>query len=223
VKVQKKNTFISRQDCANKYSMDKKAVRKIQDDILKAALPSVAFDGWTMALLEDAARQAGYESAMVGAVFPGGLIGALEHFSLMMDGEMMARLKDVDPESLRIRDRVRTAVFERFKALQPHKEALRRSMMFWAVPTRKPRAAKMVWHTADIIWDWAGDTATDYNRYTKRGLLTGIIVSTTFAFLDDNEDSELQATQDFLDRRIENVMTVGNWIRKAGLRKEAGR
>ena len=30
-----------------------------------------------------------------------------------------------------------------------------------------------MWETADLIWRLCGDTATDYNFYTKRAILSG--------------------------------------------------
>ena len=55
------------------------------------------------------------------------------------------------------------------------------------------------------IWRVAGDTATDYNHYTKRAILIGVYGSTTFVFLDDDSD-DMAATRAFLDRRIADVM-----------------
>ncbi len=73
---------------------------------------------------------------------------------------------------------------------------------------RKPAATKMVWYSADKIWEWAGDTATDYNRYTKRGLLSGVITATMLVWVHDKSEG-YQKTSDFLDRRIDNVLVVG--------------
>src|SRR5204862_350790 len=56
-------------------------IQTIRDSILKQALPSVAFDGWTAKLLEQAAIDAGHEASMVRAVFPEGIASALDHFA----------------------------------------------------------------------------------------------------------------------------------------------
>lgn len=198
--------------------MNKNDVQEIQDSILLAALPNVAFDGWHWSLIESAAQEAGYEASMARAVFPDRVKGALDAFADMADREMLKALADIAPEDLRVRDRVCEALLKRFEWLAPYKEALRQSVQFWMVPTRKPRGAKLVWRTADRIWDWAGDDASDYNRYTKRGLLSGVIVSTTFAFLNDSSP-HMDNTKAFLDRRIENVMQLGkvmNTIKNKG-------
>jgi len=71
----------------------------------------------------------------------------------------------------------------------------------------------MTWRTADVIWTWAGDTSDDYNKYTKRGLLSGVIASTMTYWLQDQSD-DLVKTRDFLNNRIENVLFVGKNVGK---------
>ena len=186
----------------------------IRDSILNAVLPEVPFDGWTWPAVEAAAVKSGYEAAMAASVFPGGLPDVLDHFADLADRWMLERLKDIDPASLRVRDRVAKAVMARFRALYQYREAVRQSATYWMIPTHTARGGKITWRTADRIWDWAGDTATDYNHYTKRTLLCGVLVSTTLAWLDD-DSTGMQETESFLDRRIEGVMSVGKIVGKA--------
>jgi ubiquinone biosynthesis protein COQ9 len=181
----------------------------IRDKIIEQALPGVPFDGWTLEHLEKAAMAAGYQPAMVRAVFPGGLGDALDHFADLMDRRMLAALGKVNVEDLRVRDRIRTAVLARLEALRPHREAERLALTYWSFPFRHLRAGKIAWRTADRIWDWVGDDSTDYNRYTKRGLLSGVLASTLLAWLDNEESAPA-----FLDRRIENVMQWGRFLGK---------
>lgn len=192
--------------------MDNKA-RK--DDIVEAMLPCVPFEGWSMAGARRAAQECGQSAAMARAVFPGGTTAILSHFAAWADERMMMRLEGTDPAALRVRDRIRTAVMARFAVLQPWREAERRALACWAVPGRGAAGARVLWRTADTIWNWAGDTARDYNRYTKRGLLCGVIGSATLAFLgDDSED--MSVTGAFLDRRIDNVLQLGRLRGRTG-------
>jgi len=74
--------------------------------------------------------------------------------------------------------------------------------------------AELSFRTADAIWRGIGDTSSDFNYYTKRLLLAGVVTSTMlYWFSDESEDG--QPTWDFLDRRIENVMSIEK--AKAGL------
>lgn len=196
-----------------------KKITGIRDAILLALLPGVAFDGWSWEGARQAAEQAGYSADMADAAFPGGLKDIVCHFSDYADRQMLLALAGTDKESLRIRERIRHAVQTRFEVLEPHKEAVRMAGAYWIGPLRKWEAARLVWRTADLIWDWAGDTARDYNRYTKRGLLSGILASAALVWMNDKSPG-LAATMAFVDRRIENVMQFekikGKLIRKTG-------
>ena len=195
----------------NLTRMNKEQVIQTRDDIINAALPNVVFDGWRWDMVENAAIQAGFDPNIASAVFPDKMLDVLSAFSDMADRGMLELLAGQNPEDMRVRDRIRAGVMARFTYLQPQREAVRETLGFWAVPTRKPRAAKIVWRSADHIWNWAGDDAKDYNRYTKRGLLSGILVSTMLVWIDD-DSPDLRVTQEFLDRRIDNVLFVGQTL-----------
>lgn len=206
---------------ANDFST-RHATQDICDRILEAALPEVPFDGWTWPVIEQAALRAGYALSMARSVFPGGLPDALDHFSDMADRQMMERLADIDPDTLRVRERIHTAVMARLRVLYPWRDAVRQAASYWAMPARLGRGARIMWRTADVIWRWAGDTATDYNYYSKRTLLCGVIASTTLVWLDDNSQG-VADTEAFLARRIESVLTLGKAIGKIKSFSKPGR
>jgi ubiquinone biosynthesis protein COQ9 len=183
----------------------------IKDKILTVALEDAAFDGWNADMVQAAAEKAGYERAMAKAVFPDIVTDILVHLSDWADRQMLEKLEEIEPESMRVRDRIRLAVQTRLSVLKDHKESVKASSRYWLHPFRKFQAAKMVWSTADCIWDWAGDTATDYNRYTKRGLLSGVLTSTMLYWMNDDSENQ-EKTLRFLDSRIENVMQLGKVI-----------
>lgn len=185
-----------------------KNATQISDDILTAMLPAVPFDGWTESLARQAAGEAGYAPAMACAVFPAGPADMAAHFADMADRGMLAALAGVDADSLKIRERVTLAVRERINWLSAHKEAERAALAFWLRPMRKYRGGKIVWRTADRIWTWAGDTSADYNRYTKRALLSGVLASTMVFWMQDQSEGSAD-THAFLDRRIANVLQWG--------------
>ena len=180
-------------------------VTSIRDDILKAALEDVVFDGWSWEVLCSAGEKAGFSKNEVRAVFPGGMIEVFDHFSDWADREMLAALSDIDPEDLKIRERIRSAVVARFEALQAYKDAVRSSASKLLRPSYKMRVAKMGWRSASVIWDWAGDVSEDYNYYTKRAILSGILASASLVWFND-ADEDMHKTKAFLDKRIENVM-----------------
>jgi ubiquinone biosynthesis protein COQ9 len=183
---------------------DRDAVRT---RIVEAALPHVPFDGWTSETLRRAAQDAGYEPVMALRVFPRGAIEAVEFWNTLADRRMLAALEQENLGSLKIRARVALAVRRRLEAAGAHREAVRRALGLLSLPHNAPLAAAMGWRTIDAIWYAAGDTATDFNYYTKRGLLAGVYSATVLYWLEDKSEGQ-QATWEFLDRRIADVMRV---------------
>lgn len=176
--------------------------------ILDAALPAVAFDGWTMATLENAATAMGLTAFDVKRAFPSGVADALALFSRRADEQMLATLTaEHDLSKMKIRERIATAVMTRLRQQAPHREAVRRAIGFYALPWNMAAGTSALWANCDAIWRAAGDTATDYNHYTKRGMLAGVISSTVRIWLDDSSEN-LADTEAFLARRIENVMQI---------------
>lgn len=191
--------------------MEEQNLTYIRDCIAEQALQEAVFDGWSLQTFRHAAQTAGYTRHMATAAFPGGLEEAMAHLADYIDRRMLAQLEDINIQDLRVRDRIRTAVLTRLEVANPHKQAIAQAVSYYAMPPRQAQAGRVVWRTSDRIWNWAGDTATDYNYYTKRGLLGGVLTSTTLAWLGD-DDPEMHHTAAFLDRRIDNVLKLGGTI-----------
>ena len=175
--------------------------------ILKAALDHVAFDGWTERTLRQGAEDAGFDAAMARRAFPRGAADALEFWSAQTDRAMAAALAEQDVGALKVRERIAGAVRWRLETLAPHREAVRRSLSFLGQPQHAGRGLRCLYRTVDEMWHAAGDTATDFNFYTKRGLLAGVYTSTLLFWFDD-ESKYHAATWAFLDRRIADAMRI---------------
>ena len=179
------------------------------DALLMDVLAQVPVHGWTDAAL-GAADPSGER---VRSAWPGGMPDAIDAFAGWADRAMEATLEGTDLDDMKVRKRVRLMVRRRLEALEPHREAVRREALYVAAQ-RPDLGARLVWRTASRIWYLAGDAATDFNHYSKRGLLCGVIASTTLCWLGDDSDDR-QPTWDFLDRRIDNVMELGKALGKA--------
>lgn len=175
--------------------------------ILLAALPHVPFDGWTQAVIETGVADAGLDPDLAWRAFPRGPADLVEFFSEYTDRKMVAVLENTPLEDMRVRDRIAEAVRVRLDLLAGHREAVRRVLAFLALPTHAALAATCLARTVDGMWRATGDTSTDFNFYTKRGLLAGVYGATLLAWLND-ESEDFSATWDFLDRRIGDVMKI---------------
>jgi len=173
--------------------------------ILTSALRDVPFDGWTDAVLAKAARE---NHAAARELFPQGVLDLVLFFSAWADAQMLKKMPKKKLDALRVRDRVGFGVRTRLEILSAHREAVSSSLSFLAKPPRNLHLPKIVWATADKIWRAGGDTATDYNHYTKRILLSGVLTSTTLCWLNDDSEGH-EKTWAFLERRIDEVLKIG--------------
>lgn len=181
--------------------------RALRDAILDAALPHVPFDGWSDTCIRRAAADAGVDELDVAYALPRGASDLVEHFAARGDEAMMRALEAYDLDSMKVRVRIITAVRVRLDLAEPHKEAVRRSAAFLALPGHARLAWRTLYRTVDAMWYAAGDTTTDFNFYTKRGLLAAVYSATLLYWLDDTSDGHAD-TISFLDRRIDDVMKL---------------
>jgi ubiquinone biosynthesis protein COQ9 len=182
--------------------------------VLEAALPHATFDGFTDKVLEDAGKEAGLDKAGVARLFPEGPLALVEYYSHSVDAEMETRLAAMDLPAMKIRVRISEAVKTRLAILRRHKEAARRAAALLSLPMHAGLAAKLMYRTVDAMWRAAGDVSTDFNFYTKRGILAGVYGSTLVRwFADASPDEAL--THEFLAARIENVMQFEKFKAKA--------
>lgn len=164
-----------------------------------------AFDGWNDKAVHAAAELTGVDADLARLAFNAGPVDMIDAWFQAVDAQMAAKYNADELAAMKVRQRIKLLVEARLEAVESDREGLRRAVAILAAPPHLRKAAKLGWRTADTIWRLAGDTATDYNHYTKRTLLAGLYGSTISVFLDD-ESEEFSETRAFLDRRIENVM-----------------
>ena len=182
--------------------------------VLAAALSHVAFDGFTDTVLEKAGAEADVSKADLARLFEDGPISLVEYYSAWADAEMEKRLGEMDMKSMKIRERIASAVMARLSVLRLNKEAARRAAALLTLPMHAALGAKLAWRTVDAMWRAAGDTSTDFNFYTKRGILAGVYGATAMCWFNDDSQDE-KATREFLAARIENVMQFEKFKAKA--------
>lgn len=168
---------------------------------------AAVFDGWSDAALAMAAQQAGVDPDVARLAYKGDAMGMIGAWIATIDAAMAAALPQDSLAPMKIRERIRSLVQFRLDAVAGREEALRRALAIMAMPQNVATALRTGWHSADVMWRLAGDTATDYNHYTKRALLASIYGATLAVFLDDDSEGKAE-TRAFLDRRIEGVMAI---------------
>lgn len=176
----------------------------VKTRLLDAALIHVAFDGWTEATFAAAIADTGIDADLARAACPRGAVDLALAFHARGDAAMLERLAATDLSGLRFRDKIAAAVRFRLEAV-PDREAVRRGVTLFSLPQHAGDGAKAVWGTCDAIWQALGDSSEDVNWYTKRATLAAVYSATLLFWLGDDSPGH-QATWEFLDRRIDNVM-----------------
>jgi ubiquinone biosynthesis protein COQ9 len=179
------------------------------DDLRLALAPGIAaaavFDGWSEGAVIAAAHEAGIDPAAAAFAFDDGAMGMIAAWIGHVDAAMARAFPPGALDGLPVRERIRRLVSFRLDAIAGREEALRRALAIMAMPQNVARALRLGWESADAMWRLAGDTATDYNHYTKRAMLAGIYGATLAVFADDTSEGKA-ATRAFLDRRIDGIV-----------------
>ena len=184
--------------------------RETEQAVLDQAVVLAPRLGWSPAMVRAAAQAAGLSQGDQDLLLPHGPRDLAALLSRRHDDRGFATLAEVDPASLKIRERIARGISARMEAGAEDLEACRKCAGFLALPTNSDLGLKLAWETADRLWVWAGDTATDWNHYSKRTILSGILIpALTMRWFDGREAAEA-----FVADRIENVMAFEKW--KAG-------
>lgn len=171
-----------------------------RDRLLDAMLAVAPETGWTQAGFDRATEAAGLTQGQALLACPRGVFDLLEAFSRRGARAAGERLRAPDIAAMKIREKVKAGVAAWLDAQEKHKAAMKRAA---ASPGNVLTGPQALWAAADAIWTGLGDKSTDYNWYTKRLILTGVLGSTLLCWIGTDDRAEVDA---FLDRRIEDVM-----------------
>ena len=185
---------------------------RTEAELLDAALPLVPEFGWTSRLVAAAAKAAGLETAEAELLLPAGARDLAALLSYRHDEAALEALSTIDSTALKIRERIERAVLARIEAALRDETAVRRLMGFLTLPPNMALGARLAWSSADVLWRWAGDVATDENHYSKRAILAGLLSSTLAVRLATSP----AGAQTHLDRSIDAVMAYEGFKRRFG-------
>ncbi|GAM05982.1 COQ9 family protein [Novosphingobium sp. MBES04] len=177
----------------------------LRRNLAPAIADAAAFDGWSAQAVEQAARQHGVDPELAAYAFGGKQMAMIEAWIEAIDAAMFAAVPADSLAGVPVREKIRRLVMARLEAASGREEALTRALAIMAMPQNLARAAQLGWYSADLMWRVAGDTATDYNHYTKRTTLGALYAATLQVFARE-KDPEKPETRAFLERRIEGIL-----------------
>jgi ubiquinone biosynthesis protein COQ9 len=182
--------------------MDTASWRRAREAVVAASLPHVPFDGWTYRALAAGGQSAGMDATAAQRLFPRGPAEAIEVYSAMADRAMVEAVAQLDPAT-KVREKIAFGLRARLDFTAPHKEAVRRATNVLAMPQNAAMGLRLLYRTVDALWNAAGDTATDFNYYSKRAILAAI-ASATFLYWFNDRSIDHAATLTFLERRLDD-------------------
>ena len=188
--------------------VDPESREQLRERVVEAALPHIAFDGWTMAALRAGAEAAGLDESEAAMLFPRGPMEAIDVHMALADRRMIEEVSALDPAPAGAAATVRAALRTRLEQNAPHREAIRRAAARLSLPHNAPLALRSLYRTVDAVWLLADDRSTDFSYYTKRATLAGIYAAVLQVWLNDRSEG-LEATWAFLDRRLNDVALIG--------------
>ncbi|MEO1473253.1 MAG: COQ9 family protein, partial [Pseudomonadota bacterium] len=190
------------QDCA----MTDAPSKTLRDAWLDALLPNIAFDGWTDRAAGRAADLAGLSRDEQALAAPNGVSDLIEHYFDRAEARALETLNAQDLTVLRVHEKVASGVRAWLDAMADDKETVRRAIAYNALPWRASSPIQRTWQVADMVWTAAGDTAQDYNKYSKRGLLAAVLPAITLYWLDHDDPADVDA---YIARRLKNASRLG--------------
>ena len=135
---------------------------RMEQSVLDSALELAPRLGWNARLVREACAAQGLSEGDQELLLPNGPRDLAALSWRRHDAQALAALGN--PAPLKIRARIAIAVTTRLEVAAAHAEAEKRLAGFMALPTNTDLVLSLTWATADGLWRWAGDTATDWNH-----------------------------------------------------------
>jgi ubiquinone biosynthesis protein COQ9 len=185
--------------------------------ILEEFLKICAFEGCNIDSLKKSLKNCNIDENLYAIIFENGLLDLIDFYIANYNQKILKIINENYPEfsKLKIRQKIKIASFARFEIEAKNKIAIQRIINFCLNPKNlinseynlRPLSLglKINYKIADFIWLTIGDKSTDFNFYTKRLILSKILLRTVFVFLKD-DSRDLKNTSDFLDNQIKKVM-----------------
>ena len=188
-----------------------------EQDLLAEMLKAAPREGWTWRAVRQAGKSLGFSDGETELLVPRGPADLAALLARRHDSRALLALQGVDPAALKIRERIRAAVEARLDAAAADEPATRRWAGWLALPQNLALGGRLAWESADVLWRWAGDVATDENHYSKRAILGGILTGALAMRMAHNRGDAMA----FVDRQIQHVMDFEKWKATTSFRPES--
>lgn len=181
-------------------------------DLVTKMLNHVPDLGWTWDALSKAAlnskKMKSHSEEELQTLFDNKISNIIGIFNDKLDEEMFAIFNPENNKNLGVTQTVKALVLSRLRASENYKSIIKTSLFFMAQPGNAYEALNQLMKTSNKIWEIAGDTSRGRNFYSKRLILAGVY-SSTLAYWLAKETRSIDGSEDFLDKRLDDVKNIG--------------
>ena len=181
-------------------------------DLMTHMLEHVPDLGWTWDALHKAAKTAkkakNSNREELQILFENKISNIIGTFNDKLDEDMYVIFNSESDKELGTTDTVKELILSRLKASKNYKSIIKTSLFFMAQPRNAYDALNQLMKTSNKIWEIAGDTSSGRTFYSKRLILSGVYSSTLAHWLA-KETRSIEESEDFLDRRLDDVKKIG--------------
>lgn len=171
---------------------------------------------WSITLINEAEKQNKLDTNYHKLLFPGGLEQLVPKFENWLDTEMLDALNKLEKPK-KIREQIALALETRIINLVP-KNVILKNSSFFLIPSNILAGSESACQTCDLIWKYAGDKSTDFNYYTKRGLLLPVYLSAKAFYVADNSKDH-EKTKEFIKNALDNIINIASFKNRVNLPK----
>lgn len=171
-------------------------------------------NAWSKDLINNAENNCKFSHEYHYILFPDGDLQILQEFESWLDDRMLSALNKIERPK-KIRDQIALALETRIIDLITKDAAISISA-YHILPQNICAANESAFKTCDVIWKYAGDKSTDFNYYSKRGLLFPVYLSAkAFYFADKSTNHE--KTKEFIQNALDNIINIASFKNKIKL------
>ena len=194
----------------------KKKISNYSEKLVLGMLLNIPFDGLQWEALYRAAEDLKiYKNPLTNEnkielknFFENDLVNTIKAFNDYLDDKMEDSFSKTKKNKQRTPEKIKSLILNRISASIDFKDGIVSSLGFMSLPQNSKPSLKMLYNTCDRIWRVSGDQSTDFSFYTKRLILSGVYSSTLMYWIQD-DTGDLKNTEDFLNRRLEDVSKIG--------------
>lgn len=158
-------------------------------------------------LIQQAELNANLDSGYSHILFPEGQSEIFAALNEYLDSKMLEELEKLSRPA-KIRDQIALAIETRLIEVVD-KQVILNMLGYYLLPKNIGLGFTSVANTCDIIWRYAGDKSTDFNYYTKRGLLISAYAASSAFYLADDSENRID-TRNFIKNALDNIINIAS-------------